>query len=173
MASILPGERLGIVVLSNAFPTGVPEAMADAFFDIVLDGAPSQDWIATWNGIYDKAFGPATIAALGAPLATPPANAAPALASSAYAGTYANEYVGDAVVTEDGGRLVLSLGPDGANRYPLTHFDRDTFVYVFSPEVPGVMSSAVFAIGPDGKAGQMVLDDFAGSGAAVLSRKPE
>ena len=54
LASMLPGEKLGIVVLSNAFPTGVPEGIADSFYDIVLDGEPSRDWIATWNGIYDS-----------------------------------------------------------------------------------------------------------------------
>jgi hypothetical protein len=173
MVSILPGEKLGIVVLSNAFPSGVPEGIADAFFDILLDGAPSQDWIATWNGIYDSLFGPPAIAAMGAAFAKPPADPSPPMPLSAYAGTYANAYVGEAAVTEEGGKLVLSLGPDQAKRYPLTHFDRDTFVYVFSPELPDLRSSAVFAIGPDGKAGQLTLDDFAGSGAAVLVRSAE
>jgi CubicO group peptidase (beta-lactamase class C family) len=168
--SILPGEKLGIVVLSNAFPTGVPEAVADAFFDLVLDGKPSQDWVATWNGIYDALFGPQAIAAMSAAFATPPAHPGPALPATAYAGTYANDYVGEAVVTEDGGQLVLLLGPDGEKRYPLSHFDRDTFVYAFSPEQPKLLSSAVFAIGPDGEAVELTLDDFAGSGAAVLRR---
>ncbi len=171
--SILPGENLGIIVLANAFPSGVPEAMADAFFDLVLDGAPSQDWVATWNGIYDSLFGPSAIAAMGAAFATPPSDPAPALPLSVYAGAYSNGYVGDAVVADQGGTLVLSLGPDGAKQYPLTHFDRDTFVYVFSPELPALRSSAVFSIGPDGKAGELTLDDFAGSGASLLPRKAE
>lgn len=172
MVSILPDEKLGIVVLSNAFPTGVPEAIADAFFDDVLDGAPSRDWVATWNGIYDRFFGPATIAAMSAAFATAPAAPAPALPLSAYVGTYANRYVGVATVSEAGGSLVLALGPDGAKTYPLRHFDRDTFVYVFSPELPELMSSAVFAIGPDQKAATLVLDDF-GAGDAVLPRAGE
>jgi CubicO group peptidase (beta-lactamase class C family) len=172
MVSILPQEKLGIVVLSNAFPTGVPEALADAFFDNVLDGAPSRDWVAVWNGIYDSIFGPKAVAAMGAALATPPANASPALPPAAYAGTYGNAYVGDAVVTEEGGGLVLTLGPDGAKRYPLRHFDRDTFVYSFSAEAPDVFSSAVFAIGPDGRAATLTLEDF-GAGNAVLPRRAE
>ncbi|HET7716221.1 MAG TPA: serine hydrolase [Bauldia sp.] len=172
LVSILPGEELGIVVLANAFPTGLPEAIADAFYDTVLDGAPSRDWIATWNGIYDSAFGPKAMAAIGAALATPPAEPAPALPLAAYAATYANGYVGDAVVTVEGAGLVLALGPDGAKRYPLRHFDRDTFVYSFSPEIPEVLSSAVFAVGPDQKAAALTLDDF-NAGDAVLPRKGE
>ena len=72
-------------------------------------------------------------------------------------------------MTEAGGSLLLALGPDGASTFPLRHFDRDTFTYVFSPEVPGVLSAAVFAIGPDQKAATLVLDDFA-AGDAVLPR---
>ncbi|MBN9021571.1 MAG: serine hydrolase, partial [Rhizobiales bacterium] len=169
MVSILPDEKLGIVVLANAFPSGVPEAMADAFFDLVLDGAPSRDWLATWNGIYDQFFGPGAMAAMGAAFAEPPAGASPALPASAYVGRYANPYVGVATVTETDGGLVLALGPDGARTYPLEHFDRDTFTYVFSPEVPDVRSSAVFAIGPGQKAETLVLDDFA-AGDATLPR---
>ena len=37
-------KQLGIVVLANAFPTGVPEGLADSFFDLVFDGAPTQDY---------------------------------------------------------------------------------------------------------------------------------
>jgi CubicO group peptidase (beta-lactamase class C family) len=169
LVSILPGEKLGIVVLSNAFPTGVPEALADALYDIVLDGEPSRDWIATWNGIYDSYFGPKAMAAMGAAFATPPANPSPALPFSAYTGTYANGYVGEAAVTEEGGELVLTLGPEGAKRYPLRHFDRDTFVYAFSSEAPTVLSSAVFAIGSDQNAATLTLDDFS-AGNGVLTR---
>jgi CubicO group peptidase (beta-lactamase class C family) len=172
VVNILPEEKLGIVVLANAFPTGVPEAVADAFFDLVLDGVPSRDWLATWNGIYDSFFGPAAIAAMGAALAEPPAAPSPTLPLSAYVGDYGNAYVGVARVTEEGGNLVLALGPDGAKTYPLRPFDRDTFVYVFSPELPDLRSSAVFAIGPDQKAATLVLDDF-GAGDPVLPRVAE
>lgn len=170
LVTILPGEKLGIVVLANAFPTGAPEAIAETFFDLVLDGAPSRDWRATWDGIYDQFL--ESVTAATAAYATPPAAPAPALPLAAYVGDYANPYVGVATVTEEGGSLVLALGPDGAKRYPLRHFDRDTFVYSAAAELPGVMSSAVFAIGPGQKAATLVLDDF-GAGDPVLPRAGE
>jgi CubicO group peptidase (beta-lactamase class C family) len=169
VVNILPDEKLGIVVLSNAFPTGVPEAVADEFFDLVLEGVPSRDWVAEWNGIYDRFFGPAAIAAMGAALANPPTEPSPALPLSAYVGDYVNSYVGVASIREEDGGLVLALGPDGAKRYPLRHFDRDTFVYAFAPELPDLNSAAVFTIGPDRKAATLVLDDF-GAGDPVLPR---
>ena len=118
IVSILPDEKLGIIVLSNAFPSGVPEAIVDSFYDIVLDGEPSRDWVGYWNGYYDGLYGAEAMKAAGAAYAASPAGATPPLSLSAYAGTYANDYVGDAVVAEEGGRLILALGPEGKKRFP-------------------------------------------------------
>ena len=63
LVSLLPSEQLGIVVLANAFPTGVPEGLADSFFDLVFTGAPTEDWTAKWNALYTSMFEPAAAAA--------------------------------------------------------------------------------------------------------------
>jgi CubicO group peptidase (beta-lactamase class C family) len=99
IASLLPAEQLGIAVLSNGFPTFVPEGLADTFFDLVLTGKPTRDWVAEWNKAYGQGFGPAIEAAVKR-YGTPPAAPLPALPLSAYAGTYANPYIGEAVVSE-------------------------------------------------------------------------
>ena len=102
------------MVLTNAFPTGVPEGLADSFFDFVFDGAPTTGLRQGMER--DRSillFGPAIEAAKKV-YAVKPASPAPALPLSAYAGTYANDYLGDAVVAEANGCLVLKLGPDGA-----------------------------------------------------------
>ncbi len=108
---MVPSEQLGIIVLSNAFPTGVPEGIAYTFLDYVNLGALAQDWVKTWNGLYDSLYGPTRIDAAAAVYATPPTPASPAKANSAYVGTYTNDYVGDAVVVEKDGALELQLGP--------------------------------------------------------------
>ena len=43
---MLPGEQLGIVVLTNGRPQGIPEAIAAEFFDTAQNGAPTVDWLA-------------------------------------------------------------------------------------------------------------------------------
>src|SRR5262249_49384438 len=53
---LVPGARLGIVVLANAFPSGVPEGIAQTFFDDVFIGSPAKDWVALANGIFDAAY---------------------------------------------------------------------------------------------------------------------
>ena len=87
VVTLYPAQKLGIVVLTNAFPTGVPDALADSLFDLVRNGELTQDWFSNWNGLYEglgEAFG-----ASGIPYETPPVDATPALATSAYTGVYA------------------------------------------------------------------------------------
>jgi CubicO group peptidase (beta-lactamase class C family) len=169
VAHLLPDEQLGIVVLTGAFPTGVPEGVVASFLDSVFDGKPSRDWVAQWNALYDKHFGIAAKKAAMAPYATPPANALRPLPFASYAGTYANEYVGTAKIEDTGSGLVLLLGAAG-RRYPLTPFTRDLFLYSAQPESPGWPSALTFTIGPDGKAAKVTLDDFNADELGTLTR---
>ena len=110
LVTLYPKSGLGIVVLSNAFPTGVPEGVSDSFADLVFDGDVKTDWVAAWNTAYAGLFGPAVEAAKAA-FAKVPVPGGPALASEAYEGRYANPYAGNAVVRSEAGGLVLKVGP--------------------------------------------------------------
>ncbi len=50
---LLPEESLGIVVLTNGMPQGVPEIVADELVDHIVAGRVTQDWRVTW---YDERF---------------------------------------------------------------------------------------------------------------------
>jgi len=169
LVGLLPGEELGIVVLTNAFPTGVPEGLADSFFDLVMTGTTTQDWVTEWDNIYGQLFGP-TIEAAITRYGTPPASLLPALPLSAYTGTYFNPYLGEAVVAENGGKLEIRLGPDGKAVFPLSHFDRDLFTYRPSAEMPNMPVAITFEIGPGQKATQVKIDDLNELGLGVLTR---
>ena len=58
-------------------------------------------------------------------------------------GRYANAYAGAAQVVEEGEGLVLSSGRTGAAVYPLTHFDRDLFLYYADAEMPTSLGAAL------------------------------
>jgi len=120
---LIPEHKLGIVVLTNAFPSGVPEAVTYGFLDIVLRGEPAEDYLPTFEKIFALASTP--------PIYDAPPSASPALPVSAYAGRYSNAYYGDAEVIDEGGRLTLLLGP-GRRSFPLDHLDRDTFLFDFT-----------------------------------------
>ncbi|MFF3213915.1 serine hydrolase [Streptomyces sp. NPDC002886] len=123
---MLPLERLGIVVLTNGAPVGLPDAIAADFFDTAEHGKATTDWLALTGALY------AQINAEGrspTDYAHPPTGAKPAGEDSTYTGTYDNPYYGKATVAATSeGKLTLSLGPEPMV-FPLTHYDGDTFSY--------------------------------------------
>ncbi|PZV39594.1 serine hydrolase [Mesorhizobium kowhaii] len=156
LVTIFPEDKLGIVIVTNAFPTGVPEGLSDSFADLVFDGTIGKDWVKAWDDTYAGLFGPA-VAAAKATYAAPPSPARPAGPASAYAGRYANDFIGDAVVSKAGDDLVLRAGPAGARSYSLTHFDGDLFLTFPDAETPDRPSGVSFVVGPDGKASAVTI----------------
>lgn len=157
LVTVFPEEKFGIVILANAFPTGVPEGLSDSFADLVFDGKVEKDWIEAWDGIYAGLFGPA-VAAAKATYAARPSPARPAAPASAYTGRYANDFIGDAVVSSAGDGLVLKVGPAGARSYSLTHFDGDLFLTYPDAETPDRPAGVSFVVGSDGKASAMTIE---------------
>lgn len=164
---LIPEANLGIVTLSNAFPTGTPDAINESFYDYVFHGEPRQDWFAIYNAGFQALFE----AFAGDPdrFAIPPDPVSPALAAGAYTGTYHNDYLGDVVVEEADAGLQVIIG---ANRtaWPLIHWDRDTFLYVASPEPPAPYALAQFSIGEDGTATALFLESMDAVGQGTVTR---
>ncbi len=169
LATLYPDEDLGIVVLANAFPTGVPEGLADSFADLAFKGTVDRNWTESWNAAYGSLFGPA-VDASKATYGTKPSAGTPALSPAAYAGAYANDYVGSATVKADGDALTLSVGPNGKTTYPMTHFDRDLFLIYPDPEMADTPSPVTFSIGPDGNATSLTIENLNANGLGVLHR---
>lgn len=169
LVTLFPKEELGIVILANAFPTGVPEGLSDSFADLVFDGKIEKDWVEAWDAAYAGLFGPA-IASAKATYASPPTPATPARPMDAYEGRYANEFVGDVVVSGAGNGLVIQVGPGGARSYSLRHFDRDLFLAFPDAEMPDRPSGVSFAIGPDGKASAITIEFLDENNLGTLRR---
>ncbi|MFF0477568.1 serine hydrolase [Streptomyces sp. NPDC004284] len=144
--TMLPGERLGIVVLTNTSPVGVADAVALDFFDIAQTGKISRDWIPLVNALYEQE---ANAGVSKTDYAHPPSGAAPAKAADTYAGTYDSPYYGRAeVVAGADGALTLRLGPKPRS-YPLTHYAGDTFSFPTAGENAVGLTGVAFT--PDGK----------------------
>ncbi len=155
--SLVPAAQLGIIVLTNAQPVGVPEAVTRSFLDLALTGKVERDWLALFQQVFEQAMAPDYGTAID--YAHPPSPAAPALPADAYAGSYASDLFGElAVVAIDTG-LNLRLGPAGAV-YPMQHFDRDAFSYQPSGENAYGRSAVTFAIGAGRKATAVTLENL-------------
>ncbi|MET9689171.1 serine hydrolase [Streptomyces sp. NPDC006514] len=143
--TMLPLEKLGIVVLTNGAPVGLPDAVALDFFDYAEHGKVSTDWLPLAASAYAAALAPP--GASTTDYAHPPKGARPAQDSAAYTGTYDNPYYGKATVTaDDKGALTLALGPKPL-RFPLTHYDGDTFSFVTAGENAIGRTGVIFADG--------------------------
>jgi hypothetical protein len=169
LVTLYPKSNFGIVVLANAFPTGVPEGVSDSFADMVFDGEVKTDWVAAWNKAYEGLFGPA-IEAAKATYATPPVPSSPPLALEAYEGRYANSYIGEAIVKREAGGLVLKVGAGEGLTIALHHFGRDLFLAHPEADMPELPSEVRFSIGPDSRATAVTIDFLDGNGQGTLQR---
>jgi len=141
-ATMIPDLNLGIVVLTNGAPSGVPEMIVSEFVDLVQFGEETRPWMDLWPTVFAKFSDPAgDLAGEEAP-----AGAAPAGPAGDYVGTYTSPYFGNFVVTEENDTLTGALGPEAGYTFQIDPWDGDTLSFVPTGEnaLPGSLSSAVF-----------------------------
>ena len=165
---VLPVERIGIVVLTNTSPIGVPEALCQSFLDLCLAGKVERDWIALFGPLMAKAMAPDYGTSFD--YSKPPGQPA-ALASAAYVGTYRSELYGPVEVAGRDAAMVLKLGPK-QEPFALRHFARDVFTYQPVGENAGGPSAVTFTVGPDQKASAVTIENLDANGQGTFSRKP-
>jgi CubicO group peptidase (beta-lactamase class C family) len=167
--SMLPAEGLGIVVLTNAAPMGVPEAVAASFFDLVLTGKVKKDWGTLYRRVFEEMSRPAYGTATD--YRKPPAQKSPPLPTGAYLGIYANDYFGNLEFVEKDGALSLRMGPK-KTPFALRHWDRDTFFYQPVGEMASGLSGVTFWVGPDHRAARVVIENLDIQGQGTFARRP-
>lgn len=167
---LVPAEQLGIVVLTNAAPIGVPEAIGMEFLDRALYGAPTADWTTIFADVFARMN--AAEAALIADYSTPPASPSPAGPLDGYTGTYMSDMYGELRVIKKNDQLVLALGPKDRT-IPLKHWDRDIFLYEMESENLVGPSGLFFTMGPEGKALSVTAENLNRTGQGTFLRKPE
>jgi len=165
---MLPGEQLGIVVLTNGHPEGIPEAISAGFFDIADHGELTVDWLTFTSGLFaqlEESEAPETDWSL------PPADPQPARDLGVYAGTYANPYYGPLTVTAEGGGLTMAMGPPEApTTFALTHYSGDIFTFESIGENANGLAGALFSVDDAGTATSVRLDYYDRTGLGTFTR---
>lgn len=138
---VVPSTGLGIVVLTNGMPIGVPEIICAQFFDLIEHGSVQRDYAAMSKPFFDKLNSPEG-SLVGVARPTP---SAPLLALSAYAGIYRNNYHGSLQIAVSDNALLMTIGA-APLRLPLTHWDGNVFTFTLENEnaSPGTISKATF-----------------------------
>jgi CubicO group peptidase (beta-lactamase class C family) len=165
--NLAPSEQLGVVVLTNANPIGIAEALGTTFLDTALYGKPTQDWFAVFKQAFSNPAAVGTV--LGFDYSKPPASPAPALKNSAYVGRYTNDYFGDISIIEKDGGLAIVEGPQNKT-FPMQHYDRDTFTYETADENAVGRSGVTFTIAPDGGPNQVAVENLNVYGEGTFKR---
>lgn len=166
--SMLPGEQLAIVALTNGRPQGIPEAICAGFLDTAQHGSPTVDWLAFTAGVFkkiDESEKPEV------DYTKVPSAHSPARTNGAYAGAYDNAYYGRLVVFDEGGKLAMRMGPAGSTTtFPLTHFDGDTFSFESIGENGNGLAGALFAEASSGRSPRVTLDFYDRTGLGTFTR---
>jgi CubicO group peptidase (beta-lactamase class C family) len=163
MVAIMPEEKLGMVILTNANGSPVPSIAMYRVIDALLN-EPARDW----SGDYLKQFEKLRAQAKEAEqkrLAQRAVGTKPSLALDQYVGIYSDSMYGDANVRFANGVLKMSYGTafDGE----LEHWHYDTFRTKWNNRALG-SNYVTFALGADGKVKSL---DFEGIG--TFNRRPE
>ncbi len=123
---MLPGEQLGITVLTNGAPVGLADSVALNFFDIAQHGKPTTDWRPLVDRVYrqqeQQGRSPTDYAS------TPRNGAVAPRAADRYTGTDDSADDGPLTVTAAHGELSMSLGPKHTT-FRLTHYDGYSFAF--------------------------------------------
>jgi CubicO group peptidase (beta-lactamase class C family) len=163
---MVPDEHLGILVLSNSMPIGVPESICLHFLDLVHYGKPQNDYLPILGKLFTKMIASTQDASPDYATLAPPKTATAAKPFSTYAGKYTNEYFGTLEVSVEDNRLILRLPPRGAY-YELAPWDGDTFSFYFASESTGIgRRGAIFS--PD--KGQVLIPMLSPEHNAVFTR---
>ena len=149
----IPGQRLGVAVITNGAPVGAAEAMNQIIIDLIVDGEVSRDWLSLYGPVFDGFYVPETPTDWSVPADDP---AAPQAAET-YVGTYGNSYYGDLEVVERDGDLVMILGAAG-DEYPLEPYDGDTFL--FTPPGENALGPTGIEFTVDGDQASAVTSEF-------------
>lgn len=165
---VLPGSELAIVVLTNAAPIGIAEAISVSFLDLATTGEIHQDYVQLFRDIFAVELAPA----YDTDYSNPPESPSPALPSGAYAGVYQNDLYGEIEITEEGGDLSLGLGPE-KEPFPIRHYDRDVFLYQPTGENAAGPSGVTFTVGPDRLATSVVIENLNINGQGTFNRPEE
>ncbi|MDD5268053.1 MAG: serine hydrolase [Methylococcales bacterium] len=170
---MLPEEKLGIIILTNTSPFGVPEALALSFIELVTRDNVDKNVFEQKFDFGKKQFEQMRRADLSkTDYANPPENASPAFALENYAGTYANDYIGPIEIVNKAGKLLMTQGPLKNHAYPLTHYDGNLFFYETRGENEAGLSGVRFNVDKNSKATTLWVENLDAYGMGTLIRQP-
>lgn len=146
--TLVPAEKLGIVILTNSEADLMTALTYRLLDDLLMAPRPRTDWVQAFAAAERLARARAD-STLNAGRTARDSAAGPSLPLERYAGHYRDELYGDAVIAPDSGKLMLRFSRSPAFVGDLEHWQYDTFVAHWRTR--HIEDAYVtFALGPDG-----------------------
>ncbi len=147
--TLVPGQNLGIVVLTNQETGAAFNAITMDVLDAYLQ-APHTDWVAAYAAAVAKAQDKAD-EGWAKHQAARDARSRPSLPLAGYAGTYRDAWYGDVFVEQKDGALRLRFGKTAQLVGALQHWQHDTFLVRWDDRSLNADAFVSFSLDPDGK----------------------
>jgi CubicO group peptidase (beta-lactamase class C family) len=125
--TMVPGQNLGVVVLTNAESGAAFNAVTYRVLDAYLNPDHKTDWVAAYDKAVKKSEAHADDS-LAKHEAARDKSSKPSLALAKYAGTYRDPWYGDVIVTNETGKLRLRFSKTAQLIGTMTAWQHDTFV---------------------------------------------
>jgi len=147
--TLVPGQNLGIVVLTNQEVGAAFNAVTMAVLDAYLK-APETDWVAAYAAAVATAQEKADEGWARHQAARDPGSR-PSLPLARYAGGYRDAWYGDVFVEQQGRTLRLRFGRTAQLLGTLEHWQHDTFLVRWDDRSLNADAFVTFSLDPDGK----------------------
>ncbi len=154
LTTLVPGEKLGVVVLTNQEEGGAMTALTNLILDHYLQ-INGPDWIETQ---YTRAKEQRERAWTGEEKLRESrhVNTKPSLEMAGYAGTYRDAWYGRVRVSEAGGKLRIEMMETPDMQGEMEHFHHDTFWVRWTDKtVPDAL--VTFALNAEGKVDRLMM----------------
>ena len=147
--TMLPDQGIGVIVLTNAESGAAFNAVTLRALDAML-GLPDYDWTDAYAKARAKQEAKAD-ESWQKHQAARDAKSKPSLPLSAYAQTYRDQWYGDVVISQQGGKLRIRFGKTADLLGTLSHWQHDTFLVRWDQRWLNADAFLTFALDPDGK----------------------
>lgn len=147
--TLLPEERIGVVVLTNAEIGQAFSAITYEALDMML-GATGHDWLKAYAASFAKAQGSAD-EDWKKHVAARAVNSTPSLPQASYTGTYRDPWYGDVIIRQRDNHLEMQFGKTAELVGDLEHWQHDTFIVRWRERSLNADAFVNFALDADGR----------------------
>jgi CubicO group peptidase (beta-lactamase class C family) len=151
---LVPDEKLGIAILTNAENSGSMTALSYRILDEYLKAAPS-DWIKLTSDV-EKEMHEKELAKLKTENAAR-AKSKPSLPMASYYGDYEDQWYGKVTIKQVGSKNIMTFTRSPDLEGELEHFQYDTFIVRWKERNFNADAYVTFALNPDGSIERMKM----------------